>query len=101
MAADSPFAWTAVSGYTNGTAGYLPTLLLNAILANDRENVTSLEGFLKRFEALLGGGDISPLQRDQVELQLLQGRSTVLQDEQNKGLAFVNALESSLTKLTM
>ena len=21
----SPFAWTAVSGYTNGSAGYLPT----------------------------------------------------------------------------
>jgi hypothetical protein len=25
IAAQSPFKWTAVSGYTNGSAGYLPT----------------------------------------------------------------------------
>jgi hypothetical protein len=64
-------------------AGYLPTLLLSAELVNERANVTALEGFLRLFQALLGGGDLSPLQVDQVELQLLSGQSRVLQAEQN------------------
>jgi hypothetical protein len=59
----------------------LPTLLPAAQLVNDRSNVTQLEGFLRLFEAFKEGGDISQLQVDQVEQQLLQGRSTVLQDE--------------------
>lgn len=63
--------------------GYLPTLLQAGILANDRQNVTELEEILKLFQAFKEGGGVSQLQVDQVEQQLLNGRSTVLNDEQS------------------
>jgi outer membrane protein TolC len=65
------------------TEGYLPTLLLKAELENERANVTALESSLTLFEAVKERGDVSQLQVDQVELQLLQGRSTVLQRDQD------------------
>jgi hypothetical protein len=61
--------------------GYLPTLLRSAILDNDRANVRELERILAFYRQLQGGGDVSPLQTDQVLQQLLTSRSTVLQDE--------------------
>lgn len=67
------------------SAGYLPTLLPAAQLVNDRSNVTQLRALRKLFEAFKEGGDISQLQVDQVEQQLLQGESQVLQDELNYG----------------
>jgi outer membrane protein TolC len=66
---------------TAPSAGYLPALLPAAQLVNDRNNVTQLKDLLKLFEAFKEGGDISQLQVDQVEQQLLQGQSTVLEDE--------------------
>lgn len=66
-------------------AGYLPTLLPAAQLVNDRSNVTQLRAIRRLFEAFKEGGDISQLQVDQVEQQLLQGQSQVLLDEQNYG----------------
>jgi hypothetical protein len=63
------------------TAGFLPTLLVRANLEMERKNVRALQDLLRLFGAIKEGGDVSQLQVDQVELQLLQGRSTVLQRE--------------------
>jgi hypothetical protein len=68
-------------------AGYLGTLLQFAQIAIDDENIAALERFIKLFQALKEGGDLSQLQVDQVEQQLLQGRSTKLTDEQDYGNA--------------
>lgn len=61
--------------------GYLPTLLRSAFLDNDRANVRELERILAFYRQIQGGGDVSPLQTDQVLQQLLTSRNTVLQDE--------------------
>ncbi|HEY1375457.1 MAG TPA: hypothetical protein VGF55_01625, partial [Gemmataceae bacterium] len=68
-------------------AGYLGTILQFAQIAIDDENIAALERFIKLFQALKEGGDLSQLQVDQVEQQLLQGRSTRLTDEQEYGNA--------------
>lgn len=70
-------------GIFTPSEGYLPTLLRQGQLANERQNVAALESILKLFDAFKEGGDISQLQVDQVEQQLLQSRSTVLQREQD------------------
>jgi Outer membrane efflux protein len=70
---------TTAAGIRAPTEGYLPNVLRAAVLANERKNVASLESFLRRFRDLAEGPDISQLQVEQVEQQLLQGRSTVLQ----------------------
>lgn len=72
----------AESGRFTGD-GFLPVLLRAAQLVNARENVASLESFLRLFRAIQEGGDVQQLQVDQVEQQLLSGRSTVLQNEQD------------------
>jgi outer membrane protein TolC len=59
-------------------AGYLPTILQAATLANQQRNVASLEQFLKLFQNLREGGQTSELQIVRVEQQLLQGRTQVL-----------------------
>jgi hypothetical protein len=66
---------------TAASAGYLPTLVLAATVASDRLNIVALERFLKLFQAIKEGGDVSQLQVDQVEFQLLQGRSRLQLDE--------------------
>src|SRR5207248_1442405 len=53
-------------------AGYLGTLLEFAQIAIDDENIAALERFLRLFQAFKEGGDVSQLQVDQVEQQLLQ-----------------------------
>src|SRR5262249_55943914 len=68
-------------------AGYLGTLLEFSQIAIDQENIEALERFLKLFQAFKEGGDVSQLQVDQVEQQLLQGRSSKLNDEQQYGNA--------------
>jgi hypothetical protein len=68
-------------------AGYLGTLLQFAQIGIDDENIAALERFIKLFQALKEGGDLSQLQVDQVEQQLLQGRSSRLTDEQEAGNA--------------
>jgi outer membrane protein TolC len=68
-------------------AGYLGTLLQYSQIGIDEENIAALERFIKLFQALKEGGDLSQLQVDQVEQQLLQGRSTRLTDEQEYGNA--------------
>jgi outer membrane protein TolC len=68
-------------------AGYFGTLLQFSQIAIDQENIEALERFLRLFRAFKEGGDVSQLQVDQVEQQLLQGRSTKLTDEQQYGNA--------------
>ncbi|HEV3259419.1 MAG TPA: hypothetical protein VG013_21310 [Gemmataceae bacterium] len=62
--------------------GYLGTSLQYAQIALDDSNIANLEYFLRRFEGLKEGGDYSQLQVDQIEQQLLRGRTTLLTDEQ-------------------
>ena len=63
---------------TSNPAGYLPTLLRAAILANEKKNITSVEQFLKLFENLKEGGGVPELQVVRVEQRLLQSRALVL-----------------------
>lgn len=69
-----------LSGNAN-TIGYLPTLLRSALVSNQANNVAELERILAFYHQLQGGGDVSPLQTAQVETQLLNNRSTLLQRE--------------------
>lgn len=62
--------------------GYYPTILRSAILDNQKQNVAVLESILTLYKGYLEGGDVSQLQVDQVELDLLNGRSAVLQQTQ-------------------
>lgn len=66
-------------------SGYLGTLLQFAQIAIDKDNIANLERFLRLFQAFKEGGEVSQLQVDQIEQQLLQGRSTLLGDEQQYG----------------
>src|SRR5262249_49212582 len=65
------------------TAGYLPTLLLAAQIPITRQDLQDLGEILKLFRAFAEpeGGDLSQLQVDQAEQQLLQERSTLLRNE--------------------
>ncbi len=65
---------------TANLIGYLPTILRAAILSNERKNVVSLEGFLRLYQNLKEGGQVSELQVNQVEQTLLNSRTTVLND---------------------
>jgi hypothetical protein len=64
------------------TEGFYPTLLRAAILENEKQNVAQLESILTLYKGYEEGGDVSKLQVDQVELDLLNGRATVLQRTQ-------------------
>jgi outer membrane protein TolC len=63
-------------------SGYLGTLLQFVQIDIDRANIANLQKFIRLFEGFKEGGDVSQLQVDQVEQQLLQGRSSLLTDEQ-------------------
>lgn len=68
---------------TNLITGYLPTLLRVAFLMNQKNNVDELERILTFYRQLQGGGDVSPLQTDQVVSQLLNSQSTLLTRQQD------------------
>jgi hypothetical protein len=63
-------------------SGFLGTLLQYAQIALDRANIANLQAFLELFEGFKEGGDVSQLQVDTVEQQLLTGRSNLLSDQQ-------------------
>lgn len=63
---------------TAPNAGYLPLLLQQAIINNQRRNVASLERLLRLYQAFREGGQQSPLQVSQVEVQLLNSRGALL-----------------------
>lgn len=67
---------------TSQPVGYLPTTLQGAVLANGRKNVASLEQILKLFQNLREGGVVSELQVNQVEQQLINSRTNVLNQTQ-------------------
>ncbi|MBX9678465.1 MAG: hypothetical protein K2X38_06850 [Gemmataceae bacterium] len=62
--------------------GFLPSVLKQALVDVEEQNVTRLEEIFRLFQAYEGGGDVSSLQVGQVQSQLLQARATVLQREQ-------------------
>jgi hypothetical protein len=64
-------------------SGYLSTLLQSAQTQVDRYNIEKLEYFFELAKALQEGGDISQLQTDTFEQQLLRGRQSLLVDQQN------------------
>jgi len=73
---------------TANPAGYLPLLQQQAIINNQRRNVTALERLLRLYQAFREGGQQSDLQVGQVELQLLGSRSQLLGSPQggNSGI---------------
>jgi hypothetical protein len=63
--------------------GYLPTLFRECDMAADKKWVYDLEKAVRLFEGLQEGGQVSPLQVDQVRSTLLQAKNAVLVDQQN------------------
>jgi outer membrane protein TolC len=62
-------------------SGYLTTLLQAAQMRVDEYNIEKLEGYLALGKAMEEGGDISRLQVDQFEQQVLLRRSSLLTDQ--------------------
>lgn len=77
----SPIIQLALSGQAP-TEGYLPTLLRAAQLDNEKQTLAVLEAIRALYRASLEGGDVSQLQLDQVELDLLSSQANVLQQTQ-------------------
>lgn len=70
-------------GTITPTQGYLPILLIDAQLDNEKKNVAQLEKLLAQFRDFQEAGIVQKLQVDQVEQQLLGSRNNVLQTEVN------------------
>jgi outer membrane protein TolC len=66
---------------TAQVSGYLSTLLQAAQMRVDQYNIDKLEGFLRLAKAMQEGGDISQLQVDQFEQQVLLRRVSLLTDQ--------------------
>src|SRR5207253_2825294 len=62
-------------------SGYLTTLLQAAQMRVDEYNIEKLDAYLKLAKAMEEGGDVSKLQVDQFEQQLLSRRTTLLSDQ--------------------
>lgn len=63
--------------------GFLPTLLTAALERDERENLTSLTGYLALYREYQGRGDVSELQVGQVEQQILSSQNRLLIAQQN------------------
>ncbi|TMQ34327.1 MAG: hypothetical protein E6K70_08175, partial [Planctomycetota bacterium] len=72
---------TLQTAFAAPVSGYLTTLLEAAQMQVDEYNIAKLEEFLALAGAVQEGGDISQLQVDQFEQQLLAGRSSLLTDQ--------------------
>jgi outer membrane protein TolC len=64
-------------------SGYLSTLLQAAQMQVDKYNIQKLESYFNLAKSLQEGGDISQLQTDTFEQNLLRGRQSLLTDQQN------------------
>jgi outer membrane protein TolC len=62
-------------------SGYLTTLLQAAQMQVDEYNIEKLESFLALTKAMEEGGDVSKLQVDQFEQQVLGARTSLLTDQ--------------------
>ncbi len=71
-------------------SGYLNTMLQKIQVYIDQENIDVLSGILLRFRGLLEGDVVQPLQVQNVEQQLLSGRTTLLNDQ----VQYLAALDS-------
>ncbi len=92
-AIDPPFAPGVISlppAITPAPSGYLNTMLQKIQVYIDQENIDVLSGILLRYRGLLDGDVVGPLQVQNVEQQLLTGRSTLLSDQEN----YLSALDS-------
>jgi hypothetical protein len=78
-------------------SGYLGTLLQHDQIPLDHYNIERLQFFLKLFQGIQEGGDLSQLQVDQVEQSLLTAESTLLTDEQQ----YIDALDRFKLQLGM
>jgi hypothetical protein len=67
---------------TPAPSGYLNTMLQKIQVYIDQENIDVLSGILLRYRGLLEGDVVQPLQVQNVEQQLLTGRSNLLTDQQ-------------------
>ena len=82
---NSPYSYAGLSlrgigpTLSAGGQGYYPTLLLSFLEKNEVDNIAGLERYWKVYQAFEEGGDVSRLQVDQVEQNLLNGRSRLLQ----------------------
>ncbi len=63
--------------------GFLPTLLAEAIVRNDRENLATLADYFALYKEFAGRGDVSELQVGQVEQQILNSEASTMRDELN------------------
>jgi hypothetical protein len=63
-------------------SGYLTTLLEAAQMRVDEYNLQKLQGYLQLARAMQEGGDISQLQTDQFEQQVLIRRTSLITDQQ-------------------
>jgi hypothetical protein len=75
---------------TPAPSGYLNTMLQGIQVYIDKENIEVLSLILNRYRGLLEGDIVGPLQVQNVEQQLLSGRSTLLLDQQQ----YLDALDS-------
>ena len=80
---------------TSTSEGYMPALYKYSELRYENANVKALSDVLPLFEEYERGGLVSFLQVGQVQLQLLQSRSTVLVKEQ----IYQNALDTFKSQL--
>ncbi|HKB37496.1 MAG TPA: hypothetical protein VKD72_13700, partial [Gemmataceae bacterium] len=78
----SGFAFGVPASGNATPSGFLPTLLNAAQLVIEQENVRQLERYLRLFRGYEEGGDISALQVQLVESQLLQGRNFLFTENQ-------------------
>lgn len=62
--------------------GFLPTLFQAANLWTEMKNADNLQGYLKLYEAFEEGGNVSPLQVEQVKQRLYQSLSNILTKRQ-------------------
>ena len=80
---NSPGTLALNAALTPAPSGYLNTMLQKIQVYIDQENVDVLCGILLRFRGLLEGDVVGPLQVQSVEQQLLGGRTTLLNDQQD------------------
>jgi hypothetical protein len=80
---------TLFSAIPPNVSGYLGTLLQHDQIPLDHYNIDRLQFFLRLFQGIQESGDLSQLQVDQVEQQLLTAESTLLTDEQQ----YIDALD--------
>src|SRR5205807_8126809 len=77
----SPGSLALSPAITPPPSGYLNTMLQKIQVYIDQENIDVLSIILQRYRGLLEGDVVQPLQVQNVEQQLLAGRTTLLTDQ--------------------